>query len=92
MATTMSKFLHLGFSIDDVVRMSSVDPARAMGMPDGIGTLRDGAPADISLFELRHGEFDFMDALDQHEIAERRLIPHSVVRDGTVHAAMVDYA
>ena len=92
MATTMSKFLHLGFSIDDVVRMSSVDPARCMGMPDGIGTLRDGAPADISLFELRHGEFDFVDALDQHETAERRLIPHAVVRDGTVHAALVDYA
>ena len=92
MATTMSKFLHLGFSIDDVVRMSSVDPARCMGMPDGIGTLQDGAPADVSLFELRHGEFDFVDALDQHETAEQRLIPHAVVRGGTVHAAMVDYA
>ena len=92
MATTMSKFLHLGFSIDDVVRMSSVDPARCMGMPDGIGTIKDGAPADVSLFELRHGEFDFVDALEQQETAERRLIPHAVVRDGAVHAAMVDYA
>lgn len=92
MATTMSKFLHLGFEMDDVVRMTSVDPARAMGMPDGIGTLRDGAPADISIFELRHGAFDFADALDVHETAERRLIPYAVVRDGETHAALVDYA
>ena len=92
MATTMSKFLHLGFALDDVVRMTSVDPARAMGMPDGIGTLSDGAPADISLFELRHGEFDFVDALDAHETGERRLVPSAVVRDGRTHAAIVDYA
>ncbi len=91
-ATTMSKFLHLGFELDDVVRMTSVDPARAMGMPDGIGTLQVGAPADVSLFELRHGEFDFVDALDAHEKAERRLIPYAVVRDGNVHASIVDYA
>lgn len=92
MATTMSKFLHLGFSLDDVVRMTSVDPAQAMGMPEAIGTLQDGAPADVSLFELRHGEFDFVDALDAHETAERRLIPYAVVRDGQTHAAIVDYA
>jgi dihydroorotase len=92
MATTMSKFLHLGFTVDDVVRMSSVDPAHTMGMPDGIGTLQDGAPADVSLFELRHGEFDFVDALDVHETAERRLVPYAVVRDGRTHSAMVDYA
>jgi dihydroorotase len=92
MATTMSKFLHLGLSLDDVIRMSTIDPARAAGMADGIGTLQVGAPADISLFDLRSGEFDLVDALDQHEIAERRLIPHSVVRDGSPHAALVDYA
>lgn len=92
MATTMSKFLHLGFSLDDVVRMTSVDPARAMGMPDGIGTLTEGAPADVSLFELRHGEFDFVDAVGEHQLAERRLVPYAVVRDGKVHAAVVDYA
>lgn len=92
MATTMSKFLHLGFALDDVVRMTTVDPAGAMGMPNGIGTLRDGAPADISLFELRHGTFEFVDALDAHETAERRLIPYAVVRDGQTHAALVDYA
>ncbi len=91
-ATTMSKFLHLGFAIDDVVRMTTVDPARAMGMPDGIGTLEVGAPADVSLFELRHGKFDFVDALDAHETAERRLVPYAVVRDGSVHASIVDYA
>lgn len=92
MATTMSKFLHLDYSLDDVVRMTSVDPARAMGMPDGIGTLTEGAPADVSLFELRYGEFDFVDALGEHQTAERRLVPYAVVRDGKVHAAMVDYA
>lgn len=92
MATTMSKFLHLGLSLDNVIRMSTIDPARAAGMADGIGTLQVGAPADISVFDLRSGEFDLVDALGQHEIAERRLIPHSVVRDGSPHAALVDYA
>lgn len=92
MATTMSKFLHLGLSLDDVIRMSTHAPARAMGMPDGIGTLQVGAPADISIFELRTGTFDFVDAEGEHRIGEQRLVPHAIVRDGRVHAAVVDYA
>jgi dihydroorotase len=91
MATTMSKFLHIGFPLDEVVRMSSVRPAQAMGMPDGTGTLAPGAPGDVSIFELRGGQFDYVDALGVHETGEQRLIPHAVVVDGRVHACVVDY-
>ena len=43
LATTMSKFLHLGLSLDEVVAMTTGAPAQVIGHDRALGTLRPGA-------------------------------------------------
>jgi dihydroorotase len=59
--TTMTKFLHLGMPLADVVRASTVRPAEVLGLDREVGTLRPGARADIGLFALLEGEFPLYD-------------------------------
>jgi len=73
--TTMSKFLSLGLSLDDVIRASTVNPARVIGCEEEIGSLRVGTAADIAVFEFEEGEFEFSDYYDGKTIGNKRLLP-----------------
>jgi dihydroorotase len=59
--TTMSKFLHLGMSLEEIVTATTSRPAEVLGMGAEIGTLRPGALADIALFRLLLGSFPLYD-------------------------------
>src|SRR5215831_11117454 len=62
LATTVSKFLHLGLSLEDALHKVTVTPARVLGMADQIGTLRVGAWGDAVVFDLQQGQFELHDA------------------------------
>ena len=83
MPATMSKFLHLGMPLRDVILKSTWAPAQAMGRPE-LGTLRPGAAADILVFDIESGEFDLEDTHLRIEKAQRRLRPILVVKNGEV--------
>ncbi|MGQ0603263.1 MAG: amidohydrolase/deacetylase family metallohydrolase [Anaerolineales bacterium] len=87
LTTTLSKFLHLGLSLSDVVTMTTANPARSVRMDDEIGTLRVGACADVTLMELREGPIQLTDASEKRRetiTADRALLPAGVVRAGKV--------
>lgn len=86
LATTMSKFLYLGMKLDDVVRMSTSAAAAAVGIDEGVGTLRVGAEADVCLFELAEGEFTLVDCQKKTVTAKQRLLPYMTIRAGKVVA------
>ena len=44
----MSKFLGLGFSLEQVVAMATVNPAKVINRAKNLGTLHIGAPGDVS--------------------------------------------
>ena len=54
MTNVMSKFLAMGLPLDDVVRRSTTNPARAIKRPD-LGTLSVGGEADIAVLEQLEG-------------------------------------
>ncbi|MEM2906141.1 MAG: amidohydrolase/deacetylase family metallohydrolase [Candidatus Bathyarchaeia archaeon] len=85
MPTTMAKFLHLGFSLEEVVRASTARPAEALGKLGEIGTLKPGACADLVLFKLEEGRFSLSDTKKQLRVAARRLRPMMVVKGGEVY-------
>lgn len=60
---TMSRFLALGLTLDQVIEMTTINPARALGEEPRRGSLGIGMPADISLMELTEGDFLFSDAM-----------------------------
>src|SRR3954466_4961561 len=82
--TTMTKLLHFGMSLEEVVRRSTAAPAKIMGYEGTVGTLRPGANADISVFELRDGAFEMTDSDRETITAKRRLLTHLTLKDGRV--------
>jgi predicted amidohydrolase len=49
-----------------------------------IGTLRPGSEADISIFELRDGKFEFEDSDGGKRTGRQMLVNKAVVRRGQV--------
>jgi dihydroorotase len=84
MATTMAKFLHLGFDLPEVVRLSTFSPAQLMHREQELGSLAAGREADITLFHIVDGEFALTDAEKKTEIASRNIEVDYTVRAGRV--------
>lgn len=82
--TTMTKLLHFGMSLDEVVRRATAVPAKIMGYEGTVGTLKPGANADIAVFELRDGDFELRDSDGDTITARRRLLAQLTLKDGRV--------
>jgi len=82
--TTMTKLLHFGMPLEEVVRRATTTPARIMGYEGTVGTLRPGANADVAVFELRDGNFDLRDSDGNTVTAKRRLLTDLTLKDGRV--------
>ncbi|HLW59537.1 MAG TPA: amidohydrolase/deacetylase family metallohydrolase [bacterium] len=82
LATTLSKFLHLGLSLEEALRRVTAVPAGVIRMADRIGTLRVGAWGDAVVCDLQEGRFDLIDSHGRHRLGRRRLVPTTVVRAG----------
>jgi len=84
LATTMSKLLHFGMTLDDLVTRATAAPAKIMGYEGTVGTLRPGANADVALIERRNGNFAMTDSDGNTVTARERLIARMTLKDGRV--------
>lgn len=82
LATTLSKFLLLGLSLDEVIAMATTAPATALGRGNRLGTLAVGAEADVTALRLEEGRFDLTDSAGATREARQRLVPVAVIRAG----------
>ena len=71
--------------MEEVVEKVTVAPARAMGMLGEIGTLQPGSWADVAIFSLEAGAFEFADARGETRTGERRLVPEVTLRAGKIY-------
>jgi dihydroorotase len=78
----MSKFLNLGFSLDEVVTMATINPARVIGRVEKLGTLQIGAPGDVAILELVEAPVTFVDTRKNTRQGSRWLKPVQTVRAG----------
>lgn len=85
LATTLSKFLHLKMPIEEVIRRATQNPAKAFAFPAGTGSLKVGTTADLAVFELRDGRFEFTDSLGGKRTGERKLFPVATVKGGAIY-------
>jgi len=84
-ATTLSKLLHCGMSLAEVVAATTTAPAAAIRRSGEVGTLAPGSTADLTGFELRAGEWLLPDGAGDTEPVETLIVPRLAVRAGTVH-------
>lgn len=82
LATTLSKFVVLGLSIDEAVGMATVAPAAALGRSDALGHLAVGREADLTVLRLEPGRVALVDSAGVTRDADRRLVPVAAVRAG----------
>ena len=83
MITTMSKFLNIGMTIEQIVERSTLNPARAIRRPE-LGTLSEGAAADIAVIEIERGRFGYLDSGYGKLTGDKRLRCVLTVRAGKV--------
>lgn len=84
LAATLSKFLALGYSLDEVVALATANPANALGLSGSHGSLAIGRRADVTILNLAEGSFDFVDAEGSHLAGRQLLHPQCTIRAGKV--------
>ena len=83
---TLSKFLALGVSLNDVIAASTSGPAAAIGRPE-LGSLVPGSPGDATVLHLDEGSFEFTDVEGLIRTGNTRLAGDARVLGGRWHSA-----
>ena len=83
MINTMSKFLSMGMPLAEVIRRSTVKPARVIRRPE-LGTLSIGAEADVAVFREMVGTFGFADCGKAKMIGNKKLECQLTLRGGQI--------
>ena len=78
---TLSKFLCLGMSLNDVIAASTCNPARAIGRPE-LGSLAIGSPGDATIMRVADGAFEFEDVQGLTRTGGQRLECAGIVLNG----------
>jgi len=79
---SMAKFMSLGYSLADVVRMTTANAARGIGMADKLGAIAVGREADLSIIDVVDGTWKFTDTLNQAFTGTKALVPVQTMRAG----------
>jgi dihydroorotase len=83
MLNVMSKFLALGLSLDEVVRLSTWNPAREIKQ-EGLGHLSVGAVADVAVLSGEKGTVGFVDSFGGRKAGTQKLVCEMTLREGKV--------
>ncbi len=83
MPNVMSKLLNLGMTLEQVIERSTVNPAKAIGRKE-LGTLSEGAEADVAIFQLERGAFAFLDSGHGKLTGNQRLRCAMTLRNGKI--------
>jgi len=78
----MSKFMALGFSLEQVVAMATIAPAKIIDRAPKIGTLQLGAPGDVSIMDVVEGPVTFVDTRNNKREGKVQLKPVQTVING----------
>ncbi|BBO13029.1 MULTISPECIES: amidohydrolase family protein [Bradyrhizobium] len=78
----MSKFMTLGFTLEQVVAMATTAPAKIINRAPKIGTLQVGAPGDVAIMELVEGPVSFLDTRNNKRDGKAQLKPVQTVING----------
>ncbi|MDP2606031.1 MAG: amidohydrolase/deacetylase family metallohydrolase [Deltaproteobacteria bacterium] len=87
--TTMAKLMALGFSLNQVIEMATVNAARLLGRMNELGTLRIGLPAEISVLRIEDREWNAVDSQKGMIPAKQALVPVYAIRQGAIFEPLI---
>ena len=82
MTEMMTRFMAMGFTLEQVVTMCTINPARAIGEDHRLGSLEVGREADVSVLEMKQGDWVVYDVLGDSLKVDRTLIPALTLKRG----------
>jgi dihydroorotase len=82
--TTLTKFLRLGLTFDEIIARCTTNPARVIGWQDRIGSLEVGREADIAVLQIVNEPTKLRDSVGGEMMAEQRIVAHWTIRRGEV--------
>jgi dihydroorotase len=78
----MAKFMSIGYPLADVVKATTANAARALGLQHEIGAIEVGRDADLSVIDVVEGDFTFTDTTGQEFRGGYGLVPVRTVKAG----------
>jgi dihydroorotase len=81
----MSKFMALGYTLEQVVAMATINPAKIINRAPKLGTLAVGAPGDVAIMEVVDGPVSFVDTRNNTRIGKAWLKPVQTVTAGVAY-------
>lgn len=82
----MAKFMAVGCSLEDVVRMTTVNAARALSKQDELGAIAVGREADLSVMDVLPGRWKYADCRKEAFSGDHAIVPVQTVRAGELFA------
>lgn len=83
MASVMSKLMNIGLTLNEVIAMSTWNPAQIIKKTE-LGHLSAGALADVALFSVDKGTFGFVDVGGNKVTGDKKLTCQMTLLDGKV--------
>jgi dihydroorotase len=80
--TTLTKFLPLGLSLEQIIANCTVNAARAVGWQDRIGSLEVGREADIAVLQILDEPVTLRDSVGAEKLHRQRIAAKWTVRAG----------
>jgi len=83
MTEVLSKFLAMGVPLEDLIRRSTVNPAKEIRHKE-LGTLSVGREADVAVLEVLHGHFGYIDNGYARMNGDVKLVARMTIRAGRI--------
>ena len=80
--TVMTKMLHVGMPLIDVIKAVTITPAAVIGRSNVIGSLSSGYATDITVVRTEDVDIDLEDCNAQLRRIKQRFVPVAVWKDG----------
>ncbi|MEO9894471.1 amidohydrolase/deacetylase family metallohydrolase [Aurantibacter sp.] len=79
----MSKFLNMDMPVADIIAATTWNSAKAIKREE-LGHLSKGAVADVTILNVREGDFGFIDTKGKRMMGDKKLECELTIRDGKV--------
>jgi dihydroorotase len=85
LTSVMGKFMALGYTLEQVVAMATINPAKIINRAPKLGTLQVGAPGDVAIMEVVDGPVSFVDTRNNTRNGKAWLKPVQTVTAGVAY-------
>ncbi len=82
----MGRFMAVGYTLSDMIRMSTVNAAKALRLENELGAIKVGREADITILDVVNGKWKFIDTTQKEFTGEKSMIPVQTIKAGEVFA------